>query len=211
MLYKDLCEKICNVTCTLEELKAFSNIKNKKDFPIDVSFNLNSVLKCLDLYEKGVVSSNFVANWATAYDSIITLELDVRFDDKKEKFVSLKDLLIWKTTDWLDSLGFFDDIEPYNSSYFKRAFATLDYIYKVQEKWTVYFSFGTGLWYGDEVFILLVNDSENLYEYFSVDFCFDFFDFKNRIIENAHPLENFENMKSKLIKNGYKRLYMCSN
>lgn len=207
MFDKDLYEKICNVTCTLEELKAFFTIKNKKGVPLDISFNLNSILKCLSLYEDGVVSADFVGSWAIAYNSIISREFDARFDDEKEISLSLESLLIWKTTDLLDNLGFFDDIEPYGLSYFKNAFTTLNYIYKSQDKWTVYSLFKTGLWCGG---VLLVNDSENLYEYFSVDFCFVSFDFKNCVVENAHPFENFEDKESQLIKNGYKILHTGS-
>lgn len=71
MFYKELFEKICKVSCTFEELKEFSCDINEKEFDLDNPFtkyySLDSILQCINLYEKGVVSADFVAYWANAH------------------------------------------------------------------------------------------------------------------------------------------------
>ena len=112
MFDQELFEKICKVSCTCEELKEFSCDINETEFDLDNPFtkyySLDSILQCINLYEKGVVSADFVAYWANAYNWIVMGGFETNVNNEKEISVSLETVLIWAISDWLDSLSFFD-------------------------------------------------------------------------------------------------------
>ena len=202
MLNQDLAKRICDVTCSLEELKSISLSDGLfgLDEPFNEYYDLNSILKCFDLYEKGCVAEEFVAHWANGYGFVIGISFTSKIYKERESSVSLKDLVFWSVLDWLDTLAFFDGEAPYDSNYYKNAFSALDYVYKSLDKWTVYYSFKPDSCHIDACSVLLVNDSERSYMIFHVDA----FAFRNRAIENARSLENLTDMVNQLIGNGYK-------
>ena len=197
MFDKNLFEKICKVTCTLDELKAFNHKINKKEFDLENPFakyyNLNSILHCINLRIKGFVTDKFLAYWANAFNWIIMGGFETKYNDDTEKSISLETLLIWEISDWLDSLSFFDgDTEFLNLDDYKNTFTSLNSIYKNPDKWTIYYAFTNEEYDNVEpvnsIVVLLINEKKNLYAQIYSDGC----DFKDYPLEKAHLVDDIE-------------------
>lgn len=216
MFDKNLFEKICKVTCTLDELEAFNREINKKEFDLENPFakyyNLNSILHCINLQIKGFVTDKFLAYWANAFNWIIMGGFKTKYNDDTEKSISLETLLIWEISDWLDSLSFFDgDTEFLNLDDYKNTFTSLNSIYKNPDKWTIYYAFTNEEYDNGEpvnsIVVLLINEKKNLYAPIYSEGC----DFKDYPLEKAHLVDDIEKEEKRLKENNYKRLQIGSN
>ena len=105
-------EKICNATCTFDELTRFVSKINEKEFDVENCFekyySLYSILRCIHLYKDKRISDKYLAYWCTAYMWIIMGGFKSKLNDENEKNIDLETILIWDICDWLDSLAFFD-------------------------------------------------------------------------------------------------------
>ena len=111
MFDKTMYEKIFTVTCTLEELENFVSCKTKKEFDLDNAFqkyySLERIFSAIEKYKAKEISDHYLANWASAYNWIISAGLD--FQSKTNH--KIKEIIAFEISDWLDSLSFFDEDE----------------------------------------------------------------------------------------------------
>ena len=205
-------EKICNVTCTLDELKCFCSGIAKKEFDVENCFekyySLDAILKCIQLYKSKHVSAEYLAYWANAYDWIIMGGFQLQANDEEKRTISLAKIITWNVCDWLDSLSFFDGDEDFLSiEYYAKNFRVLDSVYKNDEKWKVFYTFDTDICdceeYENDINILLVNDAKNVYYKLYSDCC----DFKEVALEEKfQETTDMGTIENELKAKGYKEI-----
>lgn len=142
MYNKQLFEKICNVTCSFEELESFVIKIDKKEFdleqPFEKYYDLDKILLAIKRYEDKEISDRYLAYWMNAYDWIVSGGFKV---ESKENVISFKKWLQWEISEWLDSLSFFDDSEDfYNLDKYKNVFTVLDKVYRTCDEWEIVFA-----------------------------------------------------------------------
>lgn len=125
---KDLFNKICNVSCLFNELEDFCIDINKKEFDLDNPFekyySVDRIISAIEKYQSKIIDAKFLAYWMNAYNWIIMGGFK---SAEAEKYIPLKQILIWEITDWIDSLSFFDDSDDlYNLEGYKATFKVLD-------------------------------------------------------------------------------------
>lgn len=161
MYDKELSDKIISVSCTFEELEAFVINIDKKEFDIDNAFekyyDAERILYVIRRYENKEISDKYLAYWMDAYNWIIMAGFRTEQENKEIVF---KNWLVWKISDWLDSLSFFDDSEDYITlGDYKNSFLIMDKIYKSIDEWKCVFAhtdeFGDN---EDDVVLLAVNN-----------------------------------------------------
>lgn len=128
MFNKDLFNRICNVSCSWEELKEFVIAIDKKEFdvenPFEKYYSVDRIISAIEKYQAKQINAKFLAYWMNAYDWIIMGGFKIEYEDES---VALKDFLIWTIADWLDSLSFFDDSDDwYNLEEYKNTYKVLD-------------------------------------------------------------------------------------
>lgn len=138
MYDKNMYEKILKVECTNEEIKNFScnlsKIELDKENSFEKYYDLSKLLLAIEKYQKGLISDSYLAHWMNAYNWIITSSLDNEIDENGE--ISIKEILIWELSDWIDALSFFeeDQKDEYNLDSFVDVFTTLSKLYEDCEK-----------------------------------------------------------------------------
>ena len=205
-------EKICGLTCTLEELKKFNSRIDEKEFDIDNSFekyySLDVILKCIQLYKDKRITDKYLAYWCNAYDWIIMGGFKGKANDENEKNIDVATILIWDISDWLDSLSFFDyDAEDYELDTYIANFRILDSIYKNHKKWEIFYSVVTDTYDDGEainnISVLFVNKAKNVYYTLASDGC----DFKECVLdEELTETQDIDTIISDLKTKGYKEL-----
>lgn len=212
MFDRILFEKICNVTCTWDELKRFNSKIDEKDFDIDDCFkkyySINSILKCIELYNDKRISDKYFSYWCNAYNWIIMGGFKGKANDENVKNVDLETILIWDISDWLDSLSFFDEeYDDFDLGAYVDNLRVLDSIYNSPEQWDAFYSFGTDTYDSyasiNDIIVLLINKIKNVYYTFVSDGC----DFKDYILdEKLIKVANVEDLINDLKIKGYKNL-----
>lgn len=176
MYNKKLFEKICNVTCSFEELESFVIKIDKKKFDLDSPFekyyDLKKILFAIQRYEKKEIDDKYLSYWMNAYNWIIMAGFKIA---TKENSITFKEWLKWEISDWLDSLSFFDDSDDwYNLDDYKNSFAVLDKIYRNSNDWDRIFAH-TDEWgdNDDDVVVLAYNkkSKEFVKIYGELDYC----------------------------------------
>ncbi len=205
MFDKNMFEKICKLKCSIDELKSFNKSISRKEFDLDNPFEkyyaLDTILNCIRLYQDKIVSAKFLEYWTNAYNWIIMGGFRGKASDETERTVTIDSILIWQISDWLDSLSFFDGDESFLTlDDYKKAFRSLDSIYRNYSKWKVFYSF-TGEKYDDgtpvqDICILLANDKKRIYTCLYSDGC----DFNEYVFENATLVENIDTVAAELKK-----------
>ena len=193
MFNKATFEKICNVTCSMDELKRFNSKIDEKEFDVDNCFekyySFDTVLKCIKLYKDKRISDKYLSYWFNAYNWIIMGGFKGKVNDENEKSIDLATVLIWNISDWLDGLSFFEpDEEEYYLSTPINNLRILDSIYKNHKKWEVFYSFSTDVYDNNEpvndINVLLVSKTKNVYYTLYSDGC----DFKERQVEMVESI-----------------------
>lgn len=211
MFDKIMFEKICNLTCSFDELKRFNSKIDEKEFDTDNCFekyySLETILKCIQLHKDKRISEKYLAYWSNAYDWIIMGGFKGKVNDENERNISIATILIWNISDWLDSLSFYNEDYDYDLDEYSHTFRILDSIYKNYKKWTAFYSFVTDTYdNGDalnDIMVLLVNDNKGVYYKLFSDGC----DFKECIFDESFiETSNLENIESDLKARGYKEL-----
>ena len=210
MFDKVLFEKICNITCTLDELKGFNSKIYEKEFDVHNCFekyySLDVILKCIQLRKDKRITDKYFAYWCNAYDWIIMGGFKGKANDENENNIDVATILIWEISDWLDSLSFYDD-GFYDLDVYVRNFRVLDSIYKNHRKWEVFYSFGSETYDDGEpinaISVLFINKIKNVYYTLFIDGC----DFKKCILnKKMMEVPDIEKMISDLKIKGYKEL-----
>ena len=210
MFDKMMFEKICGVTCTLNELKCFNSKIDEKEFDVDNSFekyySFDVILKCIQLYKDKCITGKYLAYWCNAYNWIIMGGFKGKAIDENEKNVDVATILIWDISDWLDSLSFFD-AEFYVLDEYISNFRILDSIYKNHKKWEIFYSFGTDTYDNGEaindISVLFIHKTKNVYYTLASDGC----DFKECVLdEELTETQDIGMIISDLKAKGYKEL-----
>ena len=210
MFDRIMLEKICGVTCTLEELKSFNYKIDEKEFDIDNPFekyySLDVILKCIQLYKDKRITGKYLAYWCNAYNWIIMGGFKGKASDENEKNVDVATILIWDISNRLDSLWFFvakyHDLDMYIGN-----FRILDSIYKNHKKWEIFYSFGTETYDNGEpandISVLFISKTKNVYYTLASDGC----DFKECVLdEELTETQDIDTIISDLKAKGYKEL-----
>lgn len=159
MFDKDLFDRICNVTCSWDELKKFvTNIKKKEfdpDTPFEKYYHIDRMICAIEKYQAKEIDAKFLAAWMNAYNWIIMGGFKIK---KQDKSVSIRDFLIAEITDWIDSLAFFDGNEDiYNLKEYKKRYQVLDSVLQDLERCSGEYA---PLGYDNHgIIVLIVNDT----------------------------------------------------
>ena len=205
MYNKELFEKICNVTCSFEELTSFIIKIDKKKFDLDNPFekyyDLKKILFAIQRYEKKEISDRYLAYWMNAYDWIIMGGFKIK---TKDNSITFKKWLEWEISDWLDSLSFFDDSDDwYNLEDYKNSFAVLDKIYQNRGDWDRVFAH-TDEWGDNDDDVLVLAYNEKLNEFVKLYAHLDYLQLDVKI--PRVELDEIEKKIQKLQEKGYQEL-----
>lgn len=202
---KKLFEKICDVTCSFEELESFVLKIDKKEFdlenPFEKYYHLEKILFAIKRYENKEIDDRYLSYWMNAYNWIIMGGFKIK---AKDNSITFKQWLEWEIGDWLDSLSFFDDSDDwYDLEDYKNSFAVLDKIYQNCNDWDRVFAH-TDEWgdNDDDVVVLAYNkkSKEFVKIYDDLDCCR--LDVKFQKVE----LDELEKKIKQLKDNGYQEL-----
>lgn len=205
MYNKKLLEKICNVTCSCEELEVFKTKFDKKEFdlhnPFQKYYALDKILFAIKRYESKEISDKFLAYWMCMYNWLIMGYFE---PVTKDNAVTFKKWLEWEICDWLDSLSFFDDSDDwYNLEDYKNSFAVLDKIYRNSNDWDRVFAHTDERGDNDNDIVVLAYHKKNkefVKIYSELDYCR--LDVKFQRIE----LDELEKQMEELKEKGYQQL-----
>lgn len=186
MTNKKMFKKICDVDCTLEEILEFSDDRGRgtPDY-FKAYYNLDSILKCLNLYYDGKISSKHLSEWAFAYSMILLWHQSFRTYRMPEDKYTFKALL---ETLFLSILGYIDEYDfetqwgenEKSLRRYEKILTALDKAYTNIDDWSALYRYETYINEDDEEeeieeIILLcidnktkefftVKDAENYYE-----------------------------------------------
>jgi len=107
MYDKDLINKVCNLTCTKEDLyRNTTSINYDIGYPFKKYYDVNTIIGALNKYLSKEWDDRTLANWCCIYNWIICGGFH---DDLKEDFNPLE-LFLVNAISWdLDGLSFFDE------------------------------------------------------------------------------------------------------
>lgn len=173
MFDKELTEKICDLTCSKEEVaRNQTTIKYDIDHPFRKYYSINIIVKAIQKYECGEWDAQTLANWACIYNWIICGGFYDNVLEELDEFENLiKDIICWD----LDSLSFVDCGEDVIPSKLIEGFTNLDFILKTKDEWKFYCAYvGKFDKHNHDPYVLLVNEKEKKYMIaYGVDgFCF---------------------------------------
>ena len=206
MYNKDLFERICNVSCSWDELKEFVTVINEKEFDLDNPFekyyNVDRLISAIEKYQAKEIDAIFLACWMNAYNWIITGGFKI---EDKDKSIGLKKFLVWQIVDWIDSLSFFNvDVDQYDLEEYKNIYKVLDSVLQDSDQCSAVFAqHGCD---DDEVVVLISNDSARYFikVYGYLDYSDDEIDFTK--IEDT----DLTNRVNRLLSLGYRELTYCN-
>ena len=204
MFDKQMYEKICAVTCTVEELDGFVCGINEKEFDLDNAFekyySLNVILHAIQRYKNKEITDRFLAHWACAYNWIISAGLDFQSATNHQ----IKEVLAFEISDWLDSLSFFDETEElFDIENYINVFSTLDKIYNNINDWE--FEYAPTNEFCEEngdIWVLFINIEEGLFLKLLHEWRGDY------SVENQEPWkeDDIDKAIQSLKVNGYKEM-----
>ncbi len=135
--------KICDLECTLNELKDFNRHIDTYDFDFTDSFDdfyhLDTILNALSQFDSNKIDTDYLSYWANAYNWII-MSTKWRQSDKNET-KNFKQFVKNAISDLLDSLSFADlSQSTIKTSKFRAKFVALDNLLeKVTNDYVIYF------------------------------------------------------------------------
>lgn len=204
MYNKELFDKICNVSCPPDELKNFVTALSEKEFDLDNPFekyyNVNRIISAIEKYQSKEIDAQFLTNWMCAYNWIIMGGFETT---EADKYIPLKQILIWEISDWLDGLSFFDDSDDlYNLEGYKATFQVLDLVLKEAKRCQAVFAMENDEDYdcGADIIILITNEDSKYFIRLYTDI-FDATDYLERV--DYHTMTD---KASQLLALGYKEL-----
>ncbi len=185
MYDKKLYQKVCDVTCTDQELTALSvdlsTTKVDADHLFQKYYSLATITKAINKYLNGEISDKYLADWMNAYNWIISSGNDYEKDNDK---YTLEEYVQYEISNTLDILSFFneDDFKDINyevpefcktaQAYLKNClgrFQYYDLIYQNLNNLVVYYQIIHEKKHDDELEFLCVNEKEKTYLFFDVN------------------------------------------
>lgn len=168
MYNKELIDKICNLTCTEEDVHIDqTNIIYDTDHPFKKYYNFNIIESAIKKYLNNEWSDYLLSGWACLYGWILAGGFD---DNVVEDFNDIECMIVETISEDLDSLSFFDNSlvedkdSPIDLNRWIEEFRSLDTVLKSINDWKPYTSkIGPYADYNDDRFTLLVNDTSKEY------------------------------------------------
>ena len=163
MFNKALFEKICNVSCSPEELNGFITGIDTKEFdsdkPFEKYYRVGTLLSAIEKYQAKEIDADFLACWMVAYNWIIMGGF--RIEESNKNF-SLREFLIWELSDWIDGLSFFEDEDDwYDLNEYKTTFKVLDCVLRDIDKCKAVFA--QHGYKDDDVVVLITNEGSKYF------------------------------------------------
>lgn len=168
MYDKELIERICNLTCSKEDLleNQTSSINYDSEYPFRKYYDVNIIIKAINKYISKEWDDQILARWCNKYNWILCGGFS---NDVKEDLNPLEQYLFDDLSWGLDGLSFFDEETYFEESKDEiygiiESFKKWDHIWQTRDSWKgVYAPIGVfNLTNGDQ-YVLLVN--ETLKEY----------------------------------------------
>ncbi|MBQ9085374.1 MAG: hypothetical protein IJY24_06960 [Clostridia bacterium] len=211
MFDKAMFEKVCNLSCTMQELREFNRGLTEREFdldrPFDRYFSIDTVLRLIKLRRAKRLPCKFISEWAYAYNWIIMGGFKTEINDETVTDIPLKTLIIWEISDYIDSLAFYDadfdeDLEDYVIN-----LRTLDSVYHNEDKWKAYYSYCGGEYDNcepvNDIALLLVCKSKPVYYTMYSDGC----DFKScRLVGDFEEVDDIDRIIGELKGRHYREL-----
>ena len=208
MYDKELIEKVCNLTCSKEEVcRDQTTINYDVDHPFEKYFDVNIIIGALNKYISKEWDETTLAHWFCIYDYIICGGFS---DDLKEDYNPLE-RFITEVISWdLDGLSFFDE-EAYlddgiNTIYgWIEWYKNIDHIWKTRDSWHgVYAAIGEYDSENRQQYVLLINDKLKKYMIIFSDFLRNNYKHQNGYLRYTTK-NKFAKLEEKLSKD-YKNL-----
>ena len=205
MYNKELFKKIVNVSCSAEELEAFTTEIDKKEFDTDNAFekyyDSEKILFAISRYENKEIDDLYLANWMAAYMWIIMGGYKTVDNNSS---ITFEQWIKWEICDYLDSLSFFDDSEEwYKLDNYKNSFRVLDMIYRNSNDWDKIFAHTDELGDNEGDVVMLISNAktkEFVKIYGELDYLNEEVDFSQ-----TEP-DELEKAIKRLKENGYREL-----
>lgn len=201
MYKKELLKKICDISCSSNELDEFVSQINKNEYdsdnPFEKYYDVDRLIVAIDKYNSKEIDAKFLAHWMNAYNWIVMGGFK-RMEDTAE--MSLKKLLIWTISDWIDSLSFFDGSDFYNLEEYKTIYRTLDSILQDAAKCKAVSARQDAD--GEEMVVLVYEDNK---KYFIKLYVFDY----DNIGLSKVDLAELNRIAGDLTARGYRELLYC--
>ena len=202
MFDQKLFQKIIACQCSLKELEAFGEHIDQMEFDTENAFvkyyHLNHILHGIHRYQNKTISQKYLTHWANAYHWIVMGGFKEP-DDAKEP-LSLKILVKWMISDWLDSLSFFDKKYCDTDDYI-RNFCRLDLLYQSAEQWRAVYTLSDPEII--DICCLLINDTTKKYDSFDMN---GFLNAGDKIDATLCNKQEWDQLEKQLIQNGYTEL-----
>lgn len=141
----DLIKKICNLTCSYEDIHTNkANIKCDYIDPFKKYYNIETIIKAINKYLNNEWNERFLANWAKLYNFILA----GGFSEKvhKSKRVFIEEYIEYEIEWTLDALSNFeeeyylnDEKCPYDLNEKIKEFKLYDLILKSAKNWKVFY------------------------------------------------------------------------
>ncbi len=207
MYNKELFERVCNLTCTFEDVYIdASSLEYDKKSPFKKYYNLDTIINAITKYKNKEWTDLFLSHWACLYLWIIS----GGFDDDIDEDLSEVEYFIKETiTDNLDGLSFIDDNYVYDKQNqidldkWIEEYKTLDKMLKSASKLVGYTAMiGEYDDIKDERYVLLINNESKEYSLIYV-----FYDNLENDIFTEISRDDFIAKEKDLVKKGYKLLH----
>lgn len=196
----DLIEKVCSINITLEELKEFfnSNIEFTGDF-FDKYYSLDLITNVINKFSNNEITNVYFKHWIKAYLEIVNCIDIENVNDEKiiEMFVKYEIIGILLT------ISNIDEISEFKLKEFIKGLNNLDSILESINNWNGYFTPTKEQDFGEDQYILLVNEKEKKYVVFFA-YVLDNKSTYKKI--NRIDNDSFDNKINELEKNEYQNL-----
>lgn len=112
MYDQSLYQKVCNMTCSEQELTTLSSQLSVTDFDLDHPFekyySLSTIEKVINQYLDGKITDHYLAHWMNTYNWMISAAAQDETNDAK---YTLQEYIQYEISDTLDALSFFDETD----------------------------------------------------------------------------------------------------
>jgi len=165
MYDKDLIERVCNLTCTKEDVVRNQNtIKYDTEYPFNKYYDINAIIGAFNKYLSKEWDDLTLSGWFCIYDWIIRGGFFNIVEDLNPLEQFLVDVISWD----LDGLSFFDEEylengldEVYESM---EQLKNLDHVWQTRFEWKgVYSPIGECDKGNGEQYVVLINDKTKEY------------------------------------------------
>lgn len=167
MYNKKLIEKVCNLTCSKEDVCVNqTSIRYDKDYPFEKYYNIDTIVGAINKYLSKEWDDETLAGWACIYDRIICGGFR---KGVKEDFNTLEQFIVDVISWDLDGLSFHDDalLEEEGIEYMYgriEGYKNLDKLWKTRNDWKCFYSaVGYYTKCNDEQYVVLFNDKTKEY------------------------------------------------